>query len=107
MKIPTKSLKSGFTLPAYGLGLWYVGGSFFKDMSKDDQELEAIDTAIKLGVTHIDTAEVYGEGHSEELLGQVLPHHDRKKLFIATKVTGSHQTYDGVMRAFEGSLKRL
>lgn len=107
MKIPTKKLKSGFELPVYGLGLWQMGGRWEADTSRDNEEIGAIRNAIELGVTHIDTAEMYGDGHAEELLGKALEGVDREKLIIATKVTGKNQKYDDLLRSFEASLKRI
>lgn len=105
--IPTKKLTSGFELPVYGLGLWGMGGRREVDMSNDNAEIEAIRAAIDAGVTHIDTAEMYGVGHAEELLGKAIEGYDRSNLILASKVTGAHQSYDDVIKACEGSLKRI
>jgi len=87
MKIPIKTLKSGFSLPVYGLGTARMGGLRGEmDTSRDSQEIEAIQAAIDYGVTHIDTAEVYGDGHTEEIVGRAIANFDRRKLFITTKV---------------------
>lgn len=107
MNIPVKKLKSGFELPVYGLGLWQVGGRWEADTSKDEEEIKAIRNAIESGVTHIDTAELYGNGHAEELLGKALDGVDRKNLIIATKVSSPNQRYDDLLRSFEASLKRI
>ena len=107
MKIPAKTLESEFSLPVYGLGTWQMGGGFERDDSNDQAEISAIKAALDHGITHIDTAESYGAGHSEELVGQAIKEYDRSKLIIATKVSSLHQTYDGLLRAFEESLIRL
>ncbi len=107
MIIPTKKLISGFQLPVYGLGLWQMGGRETKDPSKDELEVSAIQYSIEKGVTHIDTAESYGAGHAEELLGLAIKGYDRKKLIIASKVSGHNQSYDNLMRSFDKSLKRV
>ncbi len=107
MKIPLKTLKNGFSLPVYGMGLWQVGGRHEVDTSRDGKEIENIQKALELGITHYDMAESYGAGHAEELLGQAVKDSPRKKLLIATKVSGENQGYDGVKRAIEASLKRL
>ncbi len=107
MQIPNKKLKNGFELPVYGLGLWQMGGRWEADSSRDRQEIEAIQAAIEQGVTHIDTAESYGKGHAEELLRQAIKGHDRKKLFIASKVSAWNQRRDDLLRACEASLKRI
>lgn len=105
--IPKKTLRSGFEMPIYGLGLWQMGGRWESDSSKDDDEVHAIKAALDAGVTHIDAAESYGNGHAEELLGKALLAHDRSKLFIATKVSGGNQSYEGVMKAFDASINRI
>lgn len=107
MNIPSKTLKSGFSLPVYGLGTWQMGGREMPDHSKDEEDTQAIKNAIELGVTHIDTAESYAAGHSEELVGQAIKGYDRSKLIIASKVSGWNQSYDGLLKSFEASLKRL
>ncbi len=102
-----KKLKNGFELPVYGLGLWQIGGRESADLSRDFAEIENIQQAIEAGVTHIDTAEAYGAGHTEELLGQAMRGHPREKLQIVTKVSADNQYYSGVLSACEHSLKRL
>jgi diketogulonate reductase-like aldo/keto reductase len=107
MNIPTKTLKSGFSLPVYGLGTWQMGGRTEVDHSNDDAEAQAINNAIEMGVTHIDTAESYGAGHAEELVAEGMKGHDRSSLMVASKVSGQNQGYDDLLRSFEASLKRL
>lgn len=108
MNIPTKKLKNGFELPIYGLGLWRMGGgSWQTDTSHDREDIIAIQAALEAGITHIDTAEGYGAGHAEELLGKAIKGYSRSKLIIATKVSGAHQSYDELLRSFEASMKRL
>lgn len=108
MSIPVKKLKNGFSLPFYGLGLWQMGGGNWQaDNSNDTVDIEAIQMALDAGVTHIDTAEGYGAGHSEELLAKAIEGYDRSKLFIATKVSGAHQSYGDLQKACHGSLNRL
>src|SRR5690606_35488374 len=96
-----------FSLPVYGLGTWQMGGRGEADYSNDSAEIKAIQKAIELGVTHIDTAESYGAGHSEELVGDAIKGLDRSKLQIATKVSAHNQNYDQLLKSFEGSLIRL
>jgi len=107
MNIPTKKLKNGFELPVYGLGLWEMGGRYESDSSKDEVEIRAIRAALDAGITHIDTAESYGAGHAEELLGKAMEGYDRSKLILASKVAAPNQDYDNLMRACEASLKRI
>ena len=67
---------------------------------------EAVDRAIELGVNLFDTAESYGNGKSEEILGEIVKG-KRDKVYIASKVSRENWRYDDVLKACEGSLKRL
>jgi diketogulonate reductase-like aldo/keto reductase len=110
MKIKTKKLKNGFEIPEYGLGTWQMGGRDDRDLKNDDRaDIEAIKKALTEGVTHIDTAEIYAGGHSEELIAQALKESNvkRESIFLVSKVPSEHQGYEGVMNAFKQSLKRL
>jgi diketogulonate reductase-like aldo/keto reductase len=107
VNIPTKKLKNGFVMPVLGIGTWYMGGGFLPDSSNDEQDIKALKTAIDLGITHIDTAELYGNGHSEELIGKAIKGYDRAKLFITSKVFRDHLKYEDVLKSFNKSLKRL
>jgi diketogulonate reductase-like aldo/keto reductase len=92
-----------------GFGTWRIGGGSFPDRSQDDRALSALRSALKLGYTHFDTAEMYGGGHSEVLLGRAMRESKvkRESLFITSKVTLAHLRFDDVLRACEGSLRRL
>lgn len=109
MIIPIKKLKNGFEIPVYGLGTWQMGGGFDRDQNNNDgADIKAIKTAIELGVTHLDTAEIYAQGYSETLLGKAIVGYDRSKLFLVSKVyTQIHAKYDDVIYACKNSLKRL
>jgi diketogulonate reductase-like aldo/keto reductase len=109
MDIPTKQLKNGFEMPIYGLGTWKMGGDLEADYSSDETSIAAIRTAIEYGVRHIDTAEMYGAGHTEELVGAALAGGGckRDEIFITTKVSSAHLHHDAVLAACENSLKRL
>ncbi len=107
MEIPEKKLEhTRFSLPELGLGTWQMGGRREADFSNDAQEIEAIKAAIAAGITHIDTAEMYGAGHSEELIGAAIKGVDRKKLFLTSKAWNPHE-YENIIKACKGSLKRL
>lgn len=90
-----------------GLGTWGIGGGMSPDYSADRQAIEAIRCAVRLGMNHIDTAEIYGGGHSEELIGEAIKEFRRDGVFIASKVWHTNLRYDDVLRACERSLKRL
>lgn len=95
-------------MPVYGLGTWQMGGRFERDPLNDDHaDIEAIRKAINAGVTHIDTAEKYADGHSEVLVGTALQEVKREDVFLASKVSSEHFKSDDVMTACKNSLKRL
>jgi len=76
--------KSGIKVSEIGFGAWQIGGGFGK---QDDAEaITCIHRAIDLGVNFIDTAAVYGNGHSEQLIGKALADGRRKKVAIASKI---------------------
>jgi diketogulonate reductase-like aldo/keto reductase len=97
------------TLPKIGFGTWKIGGSMSTNHTVDAQSRAALRYALEIGYTHFDTAEMYGAGHSEELLGQAIRATGKKReeLFITTKVTPSHLRYSDVLSACENSLRRL
>lgn len=92
-----------------GFGTWRIGGASSPDYSQDERSLSALRSALELGYAHFDTAEMYAGGHSEELLGRAARDAGRKRdaLFITSKVTPSHLRFNDVLRACEGSLRRL
>ena len=96
-------------IPKIGFGTWSIGGGMSPDRSKDERSLRALRSALELGYTHFDTAEMYASGHSEDLLGQAVHESGiaREKLFITSKVSASHLRYDDVLRSFENSLRHL
>ena len=97
------------TLPKIGFGTWKVGGNMSPNRSLDAQSLAALRYALELGYTHIDTAEMYGGGHCEELVGQAVrgSGKNRDELFITSKVMPSHLSYNDTLKACENSLRRL
>ena len=97
-----------------GIGTWAMGGSrmedgtIYADYEHDQEEAEAIRLAISLGQDHIDTAQLYGAGHTEEIVGEAIRGENRGALFIATKVWKSHAgSRLSVCRAVEDSLRKL
>lgn len=77
------------------------------DPSQDERVLAALNAALDMGYRHIDTAEMYAGGHTEELIGQALRGRQREELFIVSKVWQTHMRYEEVLRACQGSLRRL
>lgn len=121
----TRSLgTSGISVSALGLGCWAIGGPFWKGAKPvgwgqvDDREsIRAIHRAVELGITFFDTADIYGCGHSERVLGQALVGR-RDQVVIATKFgqtfdeatrqgTGYDVTPEHIRRACDASLRRL
>ena len=102
-----KTLYNGEKIPVIGQGTWGLGGGMTRDDSLDEMALQAIRNAIELGYTHIDTAEMYGRGHAEELVGQVIGDFKREELFITSKVWKITMYYKNTLRALESSLMRL
>ncbi len=99
--------KTDVFVPALGLGTWEMGGRFHPDYSQDDDVVEIIRYAVERGMSLIDTAEVYGAGHCEELVGEAIKRFPREKVFIATKVWPDNLRYEAVLKALERSLERL
>jgi diketogulonate reductase-like aldo/keto reductase len=97
----------GVEIPKIGLGTWGMGGKQIEDKTWDEETITAIRMAIDLGISHIDTAEYYGAGHCEELVGEAIQHFDRDSLFITTKVSRTKLHYNNLLKSMEASLKRL
>jgi diketogulonate reductase-like aldo/keto reductase len=73
----------------------------------EDRAVDALRLGIDLGMTLIDTAEMYGNGRAEEIAGTAIAGRPREALFIVSKVLPSNASYDGTRRACERSLRRL
>ncbi len=93
---------TGETLPIVGQGTWKMGES----PARRQEEIRALRLGIELGMTHIDTAEMYGNGSTEELVGLAIEG-IRGKVFLTSKVLPSNASHEGTIRACERSLKRL
>jgi diketogulonate reductase-like aldo/keto reductase len=90
-----------------GFGTWRIGGGETADLSNDESNIKALKKAFELGYRLIDTAEYYAAGHTEELIGKALKHFERDDFFITSKVWPNHLHSQDVIRACEGSLRRL
>lgn len=95
-------LYTGETVPALGLGTWQMGTGGPDEAG----QIRAIQTGLDLGMTLIDTAEMYGEGRSESLVGKAITGR-RREVFLVTKVLPSNASRRGAVSACEASLKRL
>ncbi len=99
--------RSGIKVSRIGLGMWQAGGKNWGKDVNDRDCVAAMVRAHECGVNLIDTAEVYGEGHSEQVVGKAIKAIGRDDLVIATKVAGYHMREGDVERACRASLKRL
>jgi len=99
--------KSGIKVSIIGLGAWQASGKTWGADVEDENIVKAIRRAYELGINFIDTAEAYGNGHSEEVVGKAIKEIGRENLVIATKVHGAHLRYNELLKAAEHSLKRL
>ena len=93
-------------IPAIGQGCMGLGGELSEVSGNDAEYVETLRLGCELGMTLIDTAEAYGAGRSEELVGTAI-RGIRDEVFIATKFSPENNTYDGVLRAADRSLRRL
>ena len=91
------------TVPAIGLGTWHMGNS----TATRAKEIKAIQAGIDAGATVIDTAEMYGNGRSESLVGEAIANIDREKLFLIDKVLPSNASADRMSHSLDTSLKLL
>lgn len=97
--------RSGIEISAVVMGMWQAGQQYWVGV-EDSQIISAVGAALDSGVTTFDTAEEYGEGHSEQLLGQALKGR-RDQAVILSKVFSNHLKHDQVIEACHRSLKNL
>ena len=100
--LPTVTLPTGETVPALGQGTWQMG----ETNHRHAEELAALRTGLDLGLTLLDTAEMYGSGAAEELIAEAVAGR-RDEVFIVSKVYPHNASRDGAVKACERSLKRL
>jgi diketogulonate reductase-like aldo/keto reductase len=100
--LPSVTLTSGATVPALGLGTWHMG----EDPAQAAQEVAALQAGINLGLTLIDTAEMYAEGGAEEIVGEAIKGR-RDDVFLVSKVYPWNASREGTIAACERSLERL
>lgn len=98
----TVALPSGERIAALGQGTWYLG----EDPARRAAEIAALRTGLDLGLTVVDTAEMYGRGASEVLVGEAIAGR-RDEVFLVDKVLPGHATAAGTVRACRESLARL
>ena len=98
----TVKFHDGTIASALGQGSWHLAQGRHPEAVEED----ALRTGLSLGMTLIDTAEMYGDGRSEELINRVIAG-QRDRVFLVSKVLPNHVTGDGITRACEASLARL
>ncbi|AMO23221.1 aldo/keto reductase [Ramlibacter solisilvae] len=96
------ALPCGESVPALGQGTWHVGD----DPSRRQEEIATLQHGIALGLALVDTAEMYGDGRSEQLVGEALAGR-RDQVFLVSKVYPHHASRQAMRRACEASLRRL
>ncbi len=100
--IPTTPLPSGVRVPVLGQGTWHMG----EDPRRRANEMAALRAGLDLGLSLLDTAEMYGDGATEELVAEVVAGR-RAEVFLVSKVLPGNASHQGVLRACERSLRRL
>lgn len=93
-------------ISAIGQGTTGTGSSANANFERDNHRIQVLQRGIDLGLNLIDTAELYGGGHAEEIVGKAVKGR-RNKVFITSKFNPDHNSYEGVLHAVEGSLKRV
>jgi diketogulonate reductase-like aldo/keto reductase len=101
-RMRTVRLPAGDAIPALGMGTWHMA----EDPLRRDAERTALRVGLDLGMTLIDTAEMYADGGAEELVGEAIEGR-RDEVYLVSKVLPSHATFGGTIEACEASLRRL
>lgn len=94
---------TGLDVPVIGMGTWMIEG---RSRDAERRAIEALQLGLDLGMNHIDTAEMYGNGRAEELVAEAVDG-QREQVFLVSKVLPSNASYEGTLKACERSLKRL
>ncbi|AYD01434.1 aldo/keto reductase [Neorhizobium sp. NCHU2750] len=100
--MPVTRLPSGISVPSLGLGTWKMG----EDARSADREVESLKRGLDLGMTLIDTAEMYGEGGAEIITGRAIADR-RDEVFLVSKVYPWNASRRGVIDACHRSLSRM
>ncbi len=101
-EIPTVTLPSGIAVPALGLGTWKMG----EIKNRANEEIDSLRLGIDLGMTLVDTAEMYGDGGAERVVGKALEDR-RDEVFLVSKLYPWNASRAGTIAACESSLARL
>ena len=99
-----RAFGNGFpAVPIVGQGTWNVP----LRAGAREEAIRALQAGIDLGMVHIDTAEMYGDGGAETLVGEAIAGLPRERLFLVSKVLPQHATYEGTLKACHASMKRM
>ena len=99
--------KTGMKVSTIGIGAWQASGKSWGQDVEDDKIVGALIRANELGINFIDTAEAYGDGHSETVVARAIKEIGRDNVVVATKVHGGHLHADDLVKAAENSAARL
>ena len=97
------TLRNGIKVPALGQGTWYLGESSLQRK----REIDGIRKGIEAGMTLIDTAEMYGNGAAEDMLGEAISTVDRNRLYLVSKVLPTNAGGKRMRQALQNSLSRM
>ncbi len=97
------TLPDGAKVPALGQGTWFLG----EQRARADQEQDALTAGVEAGMTLIDTAEMYGEGKAERLIGKTIAGMDRKNLFLVSKVYPHNAGRKNIFKSCMASMERM
>ena len=103
MNIKTITLAAGDIVPALGQGTWYLGD----DPAKRAQEVSALRTGMGAGMRLIDTAEMYGDGRSEKLVGEAIAAAPREELFLVSKVLPENAGEKHIFQCCDATMNRM
>jgi len=99
--------KSDLRVSIVGFGAWQAGGRGWGSDFTDNDVIKAMKYGFENGVNYIDTAEIYGSGHSEEVISKALEGYRREDIVIATKVAPPHFRKEDIIKSCDQSLRRL
>lgn len=97
------TLKDGTSIPAIGQGTWFLG----EHRNTFEREKESLTAGVNAGMTLIDTAEMYGSGKAELLIGETIKNMDRSKLFIVSKVYPHNAGRKNIFKSCMASMERM
>jgi len=99
----TVSLPDGIKVPAVGQGTWFLG----ENRAARSQEVETLRVGIEAGMSLLDTAEMYGSGRAEALIGEAISGYDRKQLFLVSKVFPQNAGRRNIFNSCLASMERM